>query len=126
MRDSAVTFNVSKTKLLAFHHHRADPEFSLSHDERLFFKRVCLALNVTEDFGKMLDSLYRSRKYLTLSVMHFLYKRLKMRYSDGLSSTLRFLSYRRNVARLSLLSRYFHSKSCDRPGYADKLNPRPG
>ena len=96
--------------------------------------------SVAKVAGKMVGSLYRSRRYLTADAILYLYKsqvRPKMEYcchiwagaaknslscldrvqnrlrnlvGDALFSSLQPLSHRRDVASLSLFYRYFHGK----------------
>ena len=153
-----VTFNASKTKLLSFHHHRNPPDLSsvkmseTTLSEASSFDRL-LGLKITPDLkwneyigevakvaGKMVGSLFRSRRYLSPASILYLYKsqiRPKMEYcchiwggaaqtslscldrvqrrlrylvGDELFSTLPPLVHRRNVSSLSLFYRYHNAK----------------
>lgn len=96
-----VSFNKTKTKLVTVHHHSADvksaPILICSHThkkapclERLLglkltsdHKRNAYIPVITKDAGKIICSLYRSRKYLIPVVMVYLYKshiRQRMKY----------------------------------------------
>ena len=153
-----VTFNAAKTKLLSFHHHRKPPDLSpVQMSETTLSEALCLdrllGLKITPDLkwneyirevakvaGKMVGSLFRSRKYLTPASMLYLYKsqirplmeycchiwggaaqtslscldrvqrRLRYLVGDELFSTLPPLSHRRDVASLSLFYRYYNGK----------------
>ena len=96
-----VTFNASKTKLITFHHYRANtpcPEITMNgvpleeqdNLDRLLGLKFTTDLkwkdyifSVAKDVSKMIGSLFRSRAYLTPEAILYLYKsqiRPKMEY----------------------------------------------
>ena len=91
-KDWFVTFNASKTKLVTFHHKKNDPSFNPVHMDSSFLEEApclerLLGLKLTPDLkwnsyiqsvametGRMVGSFFRSKKYLTLSAILYLYK----------------------------------------------------
>merc|ERR1712215_258105 len=87
-----VSFNAGKTKLVSFHHHRANPDFgAIRMGDSILEEAPCLErllglkftpdlkwnsyiASVAKEASKMIGSLYRSREYLTPSSILYLYK----------------------------------------------------
>lgn len=82
-KDWLISLNTSRTRQVTFHHNLADPEpttirmCSYTRKEALKHnpdsKWNSSIADITNDAARIVDSLYRSRKYLTRDTMLYLY-----------------------------------------------------